>query len=368
MAIIGIIYWDMRENGKAKDILRRQAAAAQKLNANYLLQRIYDTLGTIAMSEHRYSEALACKKAAQQYRVLLDKEADGKLALEMEVKYKTAEKEKALSLQRLSLLQKDLQVQKSRHSLYYTLAASLVVLLLAFLLYLRTRHKKTAHQKELRSLQQEKEIQLLQALMQGEERERSRIAKDLHDGVAGLLAAVKMHFSSSVTQEDAAYRKAVCLLDNVTADVRKTSHNLMPDVLLQHGLNIALYRYCNNSSTASLPVQYEFTGTEQRFPEGFELSVYRLVQELLNTRFRHSDATEATVQMHMQADRLSITMEDNRTGFAKRPGHSGDTGWASLKGRIRALNGSLTFSETGSGVKAQLAFNVEGLAVRGESQ
>ncbi|WP_162944433.1 tetratricopeptide repeat-containing sensor histidine kinase [Flavisolibacter nicotianae] len=368
LAIIGMIYWDMRENKKAKQLLHRQATVAQKLNTNFLLQRIYDTLGVIAQAEQQYREALACKKTAQRYRVLLNKEANGQLASEMEVKYKTAEKEKALSLQRLSLLQKDLQVQKGRHSLYYMLAASVVVLLLAFLLFIRTRHKKTAHQKELQSLQQEKEIQLLQALMQGEEKERSRIAKDLHDGVAGMLAAVKMHLSSSVAYEDAAYRKAVSLLDEVTADVRKTSHNLMPDVLLQHGLNIALYRYCNNISRASLPVLYEFAGREQRFPEGFELSVYRLVQELLHTFLRYSTATEATVQMCLQARLLCITVEDKSTGFAARSDQSNGIGLDSLEQRIRALNGSLVFGETGSGVSAQLSFNVEGLAVTGDSQ
>jgi signal transduction histidine kinase len=140
-------------------------------------------------------------------------------------------------------------------------------------------------------------------------------------------------------------------------------------VLLQHGLNIALYRYCNNSSTAPLPVFYEFTGTEQRFPEGFELSVYRLVQELLNTFLRHSNATEATVQMRMQADLLSVVVEDNSTGLAERPEQASGMELDSLKHRVQALNGSMELSaKAGSGVKVQLAFGVKGLAVTGKSQ
>jgi tetratricopeptide (TPR) repeat protein len=206
---------------------------------------------------------------------------NNRIMADMEFRYQTAQKEKALSQNQLQLAKKDLQLQKNREYISYSLAALVVALLVAALFYIRYRNKKRIHQKEIQSLQQQKEIQLLQALMQGEEKERSRIAKDLHDGVAGMLAAVKMHLSTEEAEpvQSKGYQKALQLLNEATVEVRKTSHNLMPEVLLQHGLDKALRRYCNNISSASLQVHYYFIGEEQRYVGSFELSVYRIVQE-----------------------------------------------------------------------------------------
>ena len=289
---------------------------------------------------------------------------NNRIMADMEFRYQTAQKEKALSQNQLQLAQKDLQLQKSRQYGYYTLAALLVAVLIAALFYGRYRNKKRIHQKEIQSLQQQKEIQLLQALMQGEEKERSRIAKDLHDGVAGMLAAVKMHLSTvdNEPEQPKGFKKALQLLNEATAEVRKTSHNLMPEVLLQHGLDKALRRYCNNISSESLQVHYNFLGEEQRYIDSFELSVYRIVQELLNNIFKHSKATEASVQLSVQETVLSISIEDNGVGFPKQPAQATGMGLDSLKHRIHALNGNIELTaETGGGVNAYLEFDTAGL-------
>ncbi|RYZ26078.1 MAG: hypothetical protein EOO10_16545 [Chitinophagaceae bacterium] len=248
---------------------------------------------------------------------------NNRIMADMEFRYQTAQKEKALSQNQLELAQKNLQLQKNREYIYYTLAALLVALLVAALFYIRYRNKKRIHQKEIQSLQQQKEIQLLQALMQGE---------------------------------------ALQILNEATVEVRKTSHNLMPEVLLQHGLDKALRRYCNNISSASLQVHYYFIGEEQRYVGSFELSVYRIVQELLNNIFKHSRATEASVQLSVQETMLSISIEDNGIGFAKQPAQNGGMGLDSLKHRIHALNGNIEVNaETGGGVNAYLEFDTTDL-------
>ena len=286
--------------------------------------------------------------------------ANNNIIAEKETRYQTAQKEKELA-------QKQLLLEKSRRYIVYALAFSVVVLLMAALIFLYYRNKRRLHQSQLQSLQKEKEIQLLQALMQGEEKERSRIARDLHDGVAGMLAAVKMHLSTSEGDIDSgSYAKAVELLNEATAEVRKTSHNLMPEVLLQQGLDKALQHYCANISSTSLQVHYYFVGEEQRYIDSFELSVYRIVQELLNNVFKHSRATEATVQLSIQDMVLSLSIEDNGIGLSKQAaGSSGGMGLESLKRRIRALNGNMELNtEEGVGVNAYLEFSTEGLQRR----
>jgi signal transduction histidine kinase len=135
---------------------------------------------------------------------------------------------------------------------------------------------------------------------------------------------VKMQLSTSDGDKDnKSYAKAIGLLDEAHAEVRKTSHNLMPEVLLQHGLDKALQRYCSNITSTALRVNYFFVGEEQRFTDSFELSVYRIVQELLNNIFKHSRATEATVQLSIQEDVLSVSIEDNGVGLSKQSQSNG---------------------------------------------
>jgi signal transduction histidine kinase len=335
----------------------------QKDNIEFLA----DIYGFSAEANYKLGNYKPAYDQLQQKLVFNDsilKVENNRIMADMEFRYQTSQKEKALSQNQLQLAQKNLQLEKNRQYIYYTLAALIVALLIAALFYIRFRNKKRIHQKEIQSLQQQKEIQLLQALMQGEEKERSRIAKDLHDGVAGMLAAVKMQLSTDEEELKSlkGYNKALQLLNEATAEVRKTSHNLMPEVLLQHGLDKALRRYCNNISSESLQVHYYFIGEEQRYVDSFELSVYRIVQELLNNIFKHSKATEASVQLSVQDTILSISIEDNGIGFPKQPSQNGGMGLDSLKHRIHALNGNIEVNaETNGGVNAYLEFDTAGL-------
>lgn len=297
-----------------------------------------------------YKSAYQHLESRYLYRDSVIKLANNNIIADKETKYQTAQKEKDLA-------QKELLLQKSRQHVLYGIGAAVVALLVALFIFVYYRNKRRLHQSQIQSLQKEKEIQFLQALMQGEEKERSRIAKDLHDGVAGMLAAVKMHLSSNGENN---YAKAIDLLNEAHAEVRKTSHNLMPEVLLQHGLDKALRRYCSNISNSSLQVHYFFIGEDERFTDSFELSVYRIVQELLNNIFKHSKASEATVQLSIQEGVLSVSIEDN--GIGLKQNSSDGMGLELLKRRIRTLNGNIELvSETGTGLNAYLEFGTEGV-------
>jgi signal transduction histidine kinase len=330
------------------------------------IEFLADLYGFLAEANYKLGNYKPAYDQLNQKLVFNDsilKVENNRIMADMDFRYQTAQKEKALSQNQLQLAQKNLQLQKNRQYIYYTLAALMVALLIAALFYIRYRSKKRIHQKEIQSLQQQKEIQLLQALMQGEEKERSRIAKDLHDGVAGMLAAVKMQLSTEEEELKAlkGYTKALQLLNEATVEVRKTSHNLMPEVLLQHGLDKALRRYCSNITSPSLQVHYFFIGEEQRYANSFELSVYRIVQELLNNIFKHSKATEASVQLSVQGTVLSISIEDNGIGFPKQSVQAGGMGLDSLKHRIHALNGNMELTAETGGVNAYLEFDTAGL-------
>jgi signal transduction histidine kinase len=178
-----------------------------------------------------------------------------------------------------------------------------------------------------------------------------------------MLAAVKMHFNSIAFQDGSVlhsegFRQGISLLDEASREVRKTSHNLMPEVLLRYGLDEALRRYCINiSNDRVLKVQYDSWGEMLRFDSSFELSVYRIVQELLNNIMKHSKANSAIVQMSLQNHILSLTIEDNGIGFHDELQKDG-MGLQSLQSRVKAMNGRVEVeSGSGEGVSAYLEFN-----------
>ncbi len=357
-------YHDKKEYKKEEALLELGLEEFKKVDNIAFGRNIYGRLADLNYAQGKYKAAYDHFAKSMEYKDSILSQQNRDAVAELEIQYQTAQKEKSLSEKQLQLIQKDMQVKKSRQYMYFFLGGLIVAALVAVILYLQFRNKKTALAREFKSLQQEKEIQVLQALMQGEEKERSRIAKDLHDGVAGMLAAVKMHLSSDKQMNgNAGYQQAIKLLDEASSEVRKTSHNLMPEVLLQHGLDEALARYCSNISNAStIIIQYDSLGPIDRFVESFELSVYRIVQELLNNILKHSKATQAIVQISQQHDILSITIEDNGIGFKNTSMNSDGMGLRSLKSRIKAINGKIEVeSDPDSGVSAYLEFETASL-------
>ena len=367
-------YHDKKAFAEEASVLQSALKEFKEVNNVTFGANVYEKLAAAKYALGQYKEAYDLYIISADYKDSIFSQQNRESVAALEVQYQTAEKEKALSSQQLQIAQKNLELQRSRQYIFYSIGALLVALLIAALIFVSYRNKRKQHLRELKAIQQQRELQLLQAVMQGEEKERSRIAKDLHDGVAGMLAAVKMHFNSialnvgGVLQTEG-YQQGIRLLDEASQDVRKTSHNLMPEVLLQHGLDEAIRRYCNNvTSSSKLVVQYDSIGEMGRFVDSFELSVYRIVQELLNNIVKHSKASEAIVQITFQQQLLSITIEDNGIGFSNDGQQKDGIGLKSLQSRVKAMNGKIEFDSTvGQGLNAYLEFETAGLEKKIES-
>ena len=209
-----------------------------------------------------------------------------------------------------------------------------------------------------------KEVQLLEALREGEEKERGRIARDLHDEVSGMIAAAKMHVTTLAQTVPAigtneGYSQALSLLDEAARQVRNTSHNLMPEILLESGLSQALSRYCGSISNAQLQVRYIALEPVTRYAANFELALYRIIQELINNIIRHAAATKALVQLSAHGSRLMVTIEDNGMGFNPAATANG-VGLSSIAKRVATMNGTMDIqSASGKGTSIYLEFQTE---------
>jgi|GEM_PF-208617 len=258
---------------------------------------------------------------------------------DLNIRYETAEKEKQIAEQELQIDKKN---SRLRNMVFTLLAAALVIGLLLLLYYQRRKN----YQQSLVSLRKEQDISLLKALMTGEEKERNRLARELHDGLGGLLAAAQMQVSNVETNNDQVSvdnkLKAVQLVSQAANESRRIAHNLLPETLLRFGLDEALREYCNSISVSKLlQLNYESVGMQHQLGQPAALSIYRIIQELVNNIIKHAGATEAMIQLHQDKGKLAITVEDNGNGFAPHQQGKAGIGLSNIQSRVYYLNGSL---------------------------
>ena len=238
---------------------------------------------------------------------------------------------------------------------------------LLFSFYLVGKHKQRTQAEKIRNLEQGKELSDLKAMVEGEEKERARLARELHDGIGGMLAAAKLNLGSVKEVHPAlagiaALDDVIGLLNDTAAEVRQTAHNLMPDVLIKNGLQQALLLYCANINNADqLDIDLRFIGSLDKISKSGELMLYRIAQELIQNTIKHANATEAVIQVIQDNGRLNLIAEDNGTGF-DMVNNSKGFGFQNLQYRVQALQGYISVtSALGKGTSVYIEFDLEKL-------
>ena len=253
------------------------------------------------------------------------------------------------------LLKQELNLIKSikEKQIFYVLISALILLLLGLWYFFKQRQK--LKNQEIESLKQSQEITKLEALIDGEENERKRIAQELHDGINGDLSAIKYRISSLEedgigTAEKADLEKIIEMIDHSCSQVRSISHNLMPTSIIEFGLVETIGQYCAKiNSSQSIEFDFQHFGNQIALPQKAETVIYRIVQELINNIVKHSKATKAMVQMNYHENELFITVEDNGIGFDTTTTKSG-IGLKNIASRVDFLKANLEIesSEKGS--------------------
>lgn len=348
-----ILYYKKAEKIALKSGTRIQLDDIYKgLSACYNLQKDY----RLAMTY--YSKYVTLKDSTMNSKSKRE-------ANEMHIKYETAQKERELSIQKLNIAQQEVTIQKNRQYIFIAITTSVIFLLLLIFAGFFINNKRKQFALKAKSIEKEKEIQQLQSFMEGEEKERIRIAQELHDGVAGMLTASKMQFQAFNTCKEYTcnienYKYGLQLLTEATDEIRKTSHNLMPDMVLQHGLIAAIHKYCCKLNSNTLKVQFDTWGDIGRLDVRFELAIYRMIQELLNNTMKHAHANSVLVQLNKNHDNLYLTVEDNGRGINFENMDVDGTGLQRFQKQAEAMNGRFEFeNRPGKGFSAYLEFNIK---------
>ncbi len=200
------------------------------------------------------------------------------------------------------------------------------------------------YQRKLR----EKQQSLFQSVIDAEEKERTRIAKDLHDSLGASLSAVKLYFEGlkpSIPDQEKS-TLVYDMLADACNEVRAISHQMMPQVLLREGLFVATRQFCTPfMNLPQLKFELNILGPESR-PNNptTELMIYRVLQELINNSLKHSKATEIIVQLIQSKNELILSVEDNGIGGDIKINESSNgLGISNLVSMVKYLNGQITF-------------------------
>jgi signal transduction histidine kinase len=370
-AMLGIQFYEQKDYKQAK-LLLNEVVALSRENGNIDLEstyRAYEALSAISALEGNYKLAY---QQEQHSLKLMDslKVKEKKISVyALESELGAANREKAMARQQLLLSKTQNKLREKNLWMAGTGAGVVLLSILLLSLYRNSKTKQRIQLKELNGIRQEQEIKDLQSMIKGEEKERARMAREIHDGIMVQLSTIKMKMKSvpDVYQEmnnahflaTDYYRQLVDQMEDATRDLRSTAHNLMPDMLLQGGLEDAVLYFCNSiKRNTSLHVEFQKHGSIAALDKEFELSVYRIIQELLQNVIKHAEATQILVQMAMLTDDLlTITIEDNGKGFDQAKAING-MGLVSIRNRLRVMNGFIDISsQEGKGTSVHIEFD-----------
>jgi signal transduction histidine kinase len=200
----------------------------------------------------------------------------------------------------------------------------------------------------------QKEIRT-KAILDAEEKERRRIAQDLHDGVGQLLSAAKLNLSNLESKllnqnedQKLALQNALALVDDSVREVRTVSHNMMPNTLIKLGLGSAVREFITKLGNApTLKVDLEIVGLDSRLDNQLETVLYRVIQEIINNIIKHAKASHISMQLIRHETELSVMIEDNGIGFdTKNLDNFEGIGLKGIITRIEFLNGSVHFDSS----------------------
>ncbi|HOZ77232.1 MAG TPA: sensor histidine kinase [Ferruginibacter sp.] len=330
--------------------------------------KVYTQLSNLAYAAQQMQEGERYAALSNAIGDSILNETLQKNAQELETKYATATKEA-----QIVRLESDKKLQqyaiKQKNNLNYILAASaLIMLVVSMLVYRNYQHRQKIQQQRISELEKEKQLTATEAVLKGEEQERTRLAKDLHDGLGGMLSGIKYSFANMkgnlvMTADNVqAFERSMDMLDSSIKEMRRVAHNLMPEALVKFGLEVALKDFCTDiNQSGAIKVNYQSIGLEGAdIPQTTAIAIYRIVQELLNNSIKHAAATNAIVQLTKSGNNISLTVEDDGKGFDTsildalklQPGERTERGigWDNILHRINFLKGKLDVnSQPGKG-------------------
>jgi two-component system, NarL family, sensor kinase len=353
---IAQLYLKTGNFGQIEKYAKEANTIGKQLKHYKVVASTYDVLKKNASRLGDFKSALAYAELYKTYADSATNQETQKVTLSLESKYQNQKKEREIAALTVANTLKELEVVKRNQLLVAGGLIASAALIIIGLFYRNSRqkqrlaeHEQVFQHERIKFLERQQQVVSLQSMINGQETERTRIAKDLHDGLGGLFSTIKMYFSTLQhdtpdLKENDLFQKSYAMVDTASEEVRRIAHNMMPEVLMKLGLTNAVKDLCDNISAGKLlSVSLEVHGMNKRLNATTEIMLFRIIQELLNNIIKHALATEAIIQFIRENERLSVVVEDNGRGFDTLEGdEKNHAGIATIQSRVNYLNGKMS--------------------------
>lgn len=354
---LGNLYSITGKESLAMKMLEEAKKIALEINIKPELESIYKNLWRLYEKQGNYKTALIYASLHNELKDSILNESNNKAIAEMKEKYESEKKEIENKILESKNKYNELELNKKNQLIFYVVVILILVMAAAIIsfAFLRLKSEKVKNELLLKAEQER-----FKATILGQEKERKRIAEELHDGVGQMLSAVKMNVASlDISDEEQIehFKSILNMIDSSCNEVRNISHAMMPGALLKLGLYSAIKDICENLSLKNkLKINFESNGSNLRLDESIEINLFRIVQELLQNTMKYAKADEINLKLLIDKNNLNFTYSDNGIGFdSDKIKHSPGIGWSNILSRITLLNANYTiYSEPNKGMNFQM--------------
>ncbi|MBI4931642.1 MAG: sensor histidine kinase [Bacteroidetes bacterium] len=361
---IGSTYMEKKNYAEATTYLLNSLQLFKEVEVKDGMMEAYQRLSEVNEKMNDYKNAHTYYQLYSQIKDSIFNEESSKQITEMQTKYETEKKEKQIQLLNKENEVKGERLQKQQTVRNAIIGISGLLIIVVVLLYNRRQLKmKNSYQQKISAQQKSLSEELLKqeklrlkSIVIAQEKERKRIAEELHDGIGQMLSAVKLNIAAlDDSKEDdykIQYKNAIELIDDSCSELRNISHNMMPGLLVKSGLIPALNDLADKlNHSYALKIFIESDGMEKRLDNAMEIQLYRIIQELLNNIIKYAHAAEIHIQLNRSESELTLMMEDDGKGFDTTIlKTSAGNGWNNINSRLEILNAKIEIdSRVGKG-------------------
>ena len=392
---LGSIYLD-KDPQKAKNYLEKTLKLKDELNLKNGIEITQGNLGYLHYKNREYEKAIQyykkvakqvngqqlafvydkikdCYKGLNRFDIALDYSEKSKILtdsilsienqkqfIEIQTKYETEKKEREIVELKTINTEIDYRRTLNRHLLFTVIGILVITLLLVYSILKNVKRKKllvqqkhTIDTQKFAKLLKDQELEGIDAIIDAQEKERDRIANDLHDNLGSKVATLKLYIeevteSESYNQKDKdqLYIKIKNLVDDTYKEIRTIAHKKNFGTFIDKGLILSIQAIAYQiSSTHKLPIKVINVNVNKHIASTIEIQIFRIVQELLTNCIKHANATEVIIQFSEYEHVLNIVVEDNGKGFDKNITPFG-FGLKNIINRIEKIGGTIDIDST----------------------
>lgn len=356
---LGTAHLKLNNIDSASYYVQKSIKKASEIGAKELLMDAYFALNQVYLVGNKHKEAY---DALQEFIMLQDSivgRQKQEYITRLEQQYQVKNKDNEILLQQLTIQENEALIQKKINQNGLYLIGILALFFTSFILWYRHRQKQKLNAQSIETLKKQQEIQSLAALIEGEDMERSRIAKDLHDSVNANLSVIKYNLTSisteNIAEEDLqTFNQSIDMIDSSCEQIRNISNDLAPPSLMNYGLIEALEQYCNRiNSSNTIKVTFQHFGDSLILAKKIEATIYHILQELITNSVKHAKAKIAMIQINISNALIHITAEDDGIGYDTSVVTHG-LGLNNIRSRVEFLNAEMDIKSDKKGTSVTI--------------